>query len=93
MKRKDLSKPFTILGIFDWPKVKDPKNEIQIEYAAFDRIEEHWDQQDVQDLFDELGVRNAVMYLNREYLIRHDKYALELDDENLILRRATEAKK
>lgn len=76
------------LGIFDWHKVKDPKGKTRIEYGAFDRVEEYWDPRDVQDYFDEMGVEHAILYMNREYLIRHDKYAIELikDGDFKILR-------
>ncbi len=67
-----------MLGIFDWNKIYDPKKEVIFEFDAFDRIEEYNDPQDVQDMFDEYGVEDAIKYINREYLARHGNYAAEL---------------
>ena len=66
------------LGWLEWHKVHDPKNLITIEPYAFDRVEAYKDPQDVQDMFEEYGVEETVLRINREYLIRHDRYALEL---------------
>ena len=66
------------LGWNDWDKVRDPTGFVDIEPYAFDRIEAYKDPQDVQDMFDEHGVESAVLMINREYLIRHNRYALEL---------------
>lgn len=78
------------LGWTEWDKVRDPTGFVDIEPYAFDRVEAYKDPQDVQDMFDEYGVEATVLMINREYLIRHDKYALELiKTENMtILRRA-----
>lgn len=66
------------LGWMEWDKVRDPTGFVDIEPYAFDRVEAYKDPQDVQDMFDEYGVEETVLRINREYLIRHDKYALEL---------------
>lgn len=78
------------LGWHEWDKVHDPSGFVVIEPYAFDRVEEYNDPQDVQDMFEECGVEEAVLMLNREYLIRHDKYALDLIKRGsmTILRRA-----
>ena len=66
------------LGWLEWDKIQDPATEIDIEPYAFDRVEKYHDPQDVQDMFNEYGVRESVLRMNREYLIRNDKYALEI---------------
>lgn len=78
------------LGWNDWDKVRDPTGFVDIEPYAFDRVEAYKDPQDVQDMFDEYGVETTVLMINREYLIRHNKYALELINAEgmTILRRA-----
>lgn len=68
------------LGWHDWDKIRDPDGMIEIDFDAFDRVEDIYDPQDIQDMFDEDGIEESVMHINREYLIRHDKYALELVD-------------
>ncbi|MNY56334.1 hypothetical protein D3C86_1924030 [compost metagenome] len=67
-----------MLGIFDWNQIYDPKNEVDIAYAAFDRAETYYDPQDVQDFFDELGVREAVTRINRRYWKAYGKDAMVL---------------
>ena len=66
------------LGWLDWHKVHDPTGFVDIEPDAFDRVEAYKDPQDVQDMFNELGVEGATLIINREYLIRYSRYALEL---------------
>jgi hypothetical protein len=66
------------LGWHDWDKIRDPANTVEIEPYAFDRVEKYKDPQDVQDMFNKYGVEETVLRINREYLIRHDRYALEL---------------
>lgn len=72
-------KKVEFLGLFDWAKIRDKRKRVEIDPFAFERVEEFMDPQDVQDYFDEYGIEEAVMRINREHLIRYGKYALELD--------------
>lgn len=78
------------LGWLEWDKVRDPTGFVDIEPYTFDRVEAYKDPQDVQDMFNKYGIEESVLRINREYLIRHDKYALDLiKTRNMtILRRA-----
>ncbi|MFZ2126436.1 MAG: hypothetical protein WAV04_02890 [Candidatus Microsaccharimonas sp.] len=78
------------LGWEDWHKIRDPTGFIDIEPYAFDRVEGYHYPQEIQDMFDKYGVEETVLRINREYLIRHDRYALELvkGRHMTILRRA-----
>lgn len=69
-----------LLGWNDWDEIRDPSGMIDIEPYTFDRIEKYKEPQDVQDMFDEYGVEEAVLRINREYLIRHGRYAIEIVD-------------
>ena len=66
------------LGWEEWHKIRDPTGFIDIEPYAFDRVEKYHYPQEIQDMFDKYGVEETVLRINREYLIRHDRYALEL---------------
>jgi hypothetical protein len=66
------------LGWNDWDKICDPTGFIDIAPYSFDRVEKIKDPQDIQDTFDKYGVEQTVLLINREYLVRHDKYALEI---------------
>ena len=78
------------LGWLDWHKVHDPEHKIDIEPDAFDRLEKYFDPQDIQEMFDEYGTEEAILRINREFLIRHDKYALEMVKigQNKLLKKA-----
>ena len=66
------------IGWNDWDKVRDPVGFIDIDPYAFDHVVSYKDPRDIQDMFDEYGVEETVLRINREYLIRHNSYALEL---------------
>ncbi len=68
----------TMLGWNDYDKIRDPAGNVDIELYAFDRVEAYKEPQDIQDMFDKYGVETSVLMMNREYLIRHNKYALEI---------------
>lgn len=70
--------PKTSLEWNDYAGIRDPAGFIDIEPYAFDCVEAYKDPQDIQDMFDKHGVETSVLLINREYLIRHDKYALEI---------------
>ena len=69
------------LGMFAWNELRYKKVKILSDIDTFDVVEMIYDPQDVQDLIDEHGLSDAVLYINRECLIKSNRYGLELNME------------